>query len=302
MANKRKVIFIVLAGVIGATVWLFAGRQYNGRSGTFEAIFPDDVRTQFLLRFDHMESPPDPHSLCFTLDNEGRPFLLVGNTLIGLARLDDEEPLPVEVPALGPIGDFAWMPGGAILMVKDDVLGELTGEGFKQIQALPDTGMKVEPAARGLCYLYGGDSADQACHVYLYRRGGERLHLLRTDTAIKAVRGNGETTYVAIGDTVYVLAPGQDMAPVFQSSGSIESFALGPQGSFVYTTVTIAVYIDPSGKSQRFLQGTESQAYIHGEALFLFFPDLGVMQCTSVSAFAHLIPGVASQTAKERVE
>ena len=301
MAAKQRLTLIAIALVIGAAAWLCIGRHLK-RSGAFEAAFPSGARAEFLIRFDHLEDPPDPTSLCFNLDNEGRPFLLAGDTFIRLPRLDEKDPDPIEVAGLGSPDHFAWMPGGALLLVRGAALGQLTKDGFERIQALPATGMKVEPASRGQCYLYGGDTADQARNVYIYRRGGERLHLLHTGAAVGAVRGNGGMTYVAIGDAAYVLAPGKEMALVFRAPAPIKSLALGPEGSFFFATENEAGYVDSSGRGFIFLRGRGPRLCRHGEDLFLFFPDMGVMQCTPASAFQQASRDVSNYVGRSAAE
>jgi hypothetical protein len=258
--------------------------------GDARAQFPAGVKTEIVLKFDE-DMAADPASdaktkrVLFDVDPDGAPYLLVGRQLISAGRSAESEPFAVPLPITGRVSDFAFFRSGSPLLIEANRLAALTNEGIRSVQVLPQTGMRLTPAGNDACYLFGGDEAEQRKNLYLYRNGGELLHLLRAETPISAVAGDGEFTFVAIDKTVYVLALGSDLKAVLQTEDPITALAVGPQASLFFSTTAGIGFSDGANRGRIFMEGAGADIQVRGESLYLYFPKLGIMKCSPVNLF-----------------
>ena len=250
----------------------------------FEALFPEGLEAGFLARFEDLPLGVNSHDLRFSVDDVGRPFLAVGNAFIALRENETDSAGSVRLPDVERIDHFAWMRDGALMVVSGRKLGEVTEAGFVVIQELPSAGMKVEPASVEEFYIYGGDTPAQARNVYVYRKGGGLMQLVRGESPVSAVAGDGKSTLFAVGEAIYLHADGEPVRILHTTDGEVTSLAMAPQGLFYSTTKGVG-YISGPGKGFEFLKGKGAELQVSGDALYLFFADEGIMRLSPVSSF-----------------
>ena len=269
-----------------------------------DAYFPKDMQTGFIVRFDKPLSAGAARELRFDVDREGRPFLLVTNTLVALKEKPDDVGGVYKVPGVRRVDDFSWTPAGELLFSADGMLGGLTEAGFGRIQKLPAAGMKIEPASNDLWYLYGGSGYFAERDIYLYRRGGEVLRLLRAESPVRAVVGSGETTFFAVGRGIFLHVPGKTLRAVYTADEEVTALALAPPSGLFFATAKRAGYVRRPGSGFTFMRGVGVRLRVRGDALYLFNPERGVMKCTPVSRFEQMAVAVAKarQAARARAK
>ena len=148
--------------------------------------------------------------------------------------------------------------------------------------------MRVRPASAGQCYLFGGYPASQAVNLYLYRKGGDILQIIRAEAEIRAVAGDGDFTFVAIDRSVYLLAPERPLTLVCRAERPIRSLALGPSSVLFYATDTSVGISTGPGHRVEFLQGRGGEIRVRGETLYLFSPSRGLMSLFPVSRLVRM--------------
>ena len=276
-------VAVLLLMVTGAGLFLRPCRA----SGV-EVVLGEDLKAEFVARFDGIWRDRPRQRLLFDVDGDGRPFVLLRHTLIALQVTDDVPPEALRIGGVEAIDDFAWMAEGRMLLIAGKSLGELTEDGFDPILTLPDEHMKVAPASDNECYLYGGSSAKTQCNLYLYRKDGTLLHLLVAPAPITAVAGTREFTFLAIGAKIYLLSEDKPLLAAYSADSNITSLAMSPPAGIFFSTDDSVGYVSEPGRGFSFIQGKGAQVRVRGDSLFLFFQDAGVMRCSPISRFAMM--------------
>ncbi len=221
--------------------------------------------------------------ISFDVDADGRAMLGNRGRFVLLSDEKARAARPFQVPGISVGHASAWMHDGTLLAIEGDVLGSMTQKGFAPILRLPDTGMKVAAASHDECYLYGGEGYGR--DLYLYRRGGKLLLVLRAHGTIDAVSGNGERTYVAVGPSIFRLVPDQDPVHVHTAAAPVRSLAMAADDAVFFSTDNGVTYLTEKGLGFTFLQGKGGELRIRGERLYLFVPDEAVMRMGPVGSF-----------------
>jgi hypothetical protein len=265
-----------LLGALALGVYLLWPRDQR----LLTALLPQDVHVVELVRFDELEHPGAVSR--FDVHPEGCPALLAGDNLVLLGADGRRAPETIRLRSEHGIHDLAWMDDGSLLALSHRTLLELTGTGMKDIRTLPESFMRVRPASAGQCYLFGG------CNLYLYRKGGDILEVLRAESEIGAVAGDGDFTFVAIDRSVYLMAPEQPLTLVCRAGRPIRSLALGPSSALFYATdFGVGISTGP-GQCVEFLQGRGGDIRVRGETLYLFTPRQGLMSLYPVSRLVRM--------------
>ena len=153
---------------------------------------------------------------------------------------------------------------------------------------LPDEQMKVAPASVNECYLYGGKNAKVRRDLYLYRKDGMLLHLLRAPAPITAIAGNREFTFLAIGPKIYLFTEGKPLLLVYSTDSNVTSLAVSPPAAIFFATANSVGYVSEPGRGFSFVQGKGAKVQVRDGSLFLFFPDQGIMKCSPISGFVKM--------------
>jgi len=258
------------------------------RASDIEVMLPQDLKATFVTSFDGLWADRPAQPLLFDVDNDGRPFIGLKHTLIAIQVADDEPPDSLRITGIEAIDDFAWMEDGRVLLVAGKSLGELTEDGFDPILTLPDEQMKVAPASVNECYLYGGKNAKVRRDLYLYRKDGMLLHLLRAPAPITAIAGNREFTFLAIGPKIYLFTEGKPLLLVYSTDSNVTSLAVSPPAAIFFATANSVGYVSEPGRGFSFVQGKGAKVQVRDGSLFLFFPDQGIMKCSPISGFVKM--------------
>lgn len=255
-----------------------------------EGFLPDDLQISVLVQPKDLPGEFRDSKNILQINEVGQPTLLMKDTFLTLKNRADQKVIPpFKVAGVTKIDHYAWMHDGALLMIVGRKLGGLTMAGFEPILSLPAAGMKVQPAAADLCYLYGGDTDVQRRHLYLYKKGGRLLHLLDAAEPITAVAGNGNTTFAALGDAVFALISGHPAFLIYTAEETITSLTLVMEsGGILYTTPNHAGYIHAPGSGFAFISkaGVEVKAFQND--LYILLPDKGLLRATPLSSFEKL--------------
>jgi hypothetical protein len=286
-SKKRKIGCVVLLALLMVGVGFFSYVRWA--PAPFGAKFPIGVKSEFILKFDERTAAANVKPVLFNADLSGRPFLLVGRTVIAAKYSDDSKAEAIPLPAGEAISGFAWMGDGSLLVIEGKRLSVLTSEGLKPVQTLPQAGMELAPASTDECYIFGGKDPEQQRNLYVYRRSGSLLHLLRAEAPIAAAAGNGELTFVAINDAVYALAPGYPLTLVFRARSPVISLAIGPEFSLFYSTAAGVGFSNKRGSGELFVSGRGAEIQVRDETLYLFFPNVGIMKCSPASEFLKTV-------------
>ncbi len=257
-------------------------------SRALEAVFPQALETRFIFRIDQLPGRIDGGEARFALDREGRPYLALGDLLIAIGHRDDFAHERYRVPGGANIDRLAWMRDGALLVISGSQLGVMTGERINPMLALPSASMRIEPASGDAFYLYGGDTPDQRRSLYLYRKGGQLLHLFRAPAAIGAVAGDGDVTFLAIEESIYILVLGEPLRFVYEAGEAVSGLAVAPPWGVFFGTAQSFGYVTESATGYAFIRGQGGEPRVHDEDLYLFLPDEGVVKASPVSSFEDL--------------
>ena len=274
----------------GPVIVLFLGIVYAAatESHALEAILPSDLETQFVWRTDQLPDGVDPGEALFALDREGRPHLGFRDILVALGHRDGLDHQAYRVTGVQTIDAFAWMRDGVLTVISGNELGVARQDGLDVMLTLPSRDMRIEPASGSRFYLYGGDTPAQQRSLYVYRKGGQLLHLLKAPSAIGAVAGDGEVTFFAVARSIYLQVPGQPLHFVYEAEGTVTSLALARPSGLFYGTREAFGYVTEAGKGYAFVQGAGGELRVHGEDLYLFIAEEGVVKGSPVSSFEQL--------------
>ena len=291
---KRTGCMLVVVLLLGGGAWYFYLRK---APLTLDSQFPVGLQAEFILKFDETTPAETNHRGIFNVDPKGRPYLLIGRTLIAAKHSADSEAELIPLLDFEPIrdfktisdfemiGDFAWMRDGSLLLIEGTRLMVLTREGMKSVQELPQAGMKLAPASENECYLFGGETLEQQRNLYLYRKRGGLLHLMQAESPIATAAGTGELTFVAINDAIYVLSPANTLTLVLQANDPVTSLAIGPDFSLFFSTSKGVGFSSGSNRGFLFVNGQGAEIQVRDEMLYLFFPKIGIMKCSPASLF-----------------
>ncbi|MDJ0973097.1 MAG: hypothetical protein QNJ98_01380 [Planctomycetota bacterium] len=279
----RALRWLTLLGLLGgAAVLLLTAPDAR----PLRAFLPHDVHAVELVRLDALAQPDEEYR--FDVDPDGRPVLLVeGSSFVRCVGEGEAAPDAIRAGPRGTLHDLAWMDDGALLVVNGRALVEVTTDGAQHVQELPEFAMRIRPASEGRCYVFGGHTGDGE-NLYLYRKGGDVLHLLRAEGEIGAVAGDGDFTFVAVGHSIYLLAPEAPWTFVARAQRPIRSLALGPDASLFYATATsVGVCVGP-GRRFEFLRDRGGAIRIRGETLHVLSPSTGVMRLSPVASLVRM--------------
>lgn len=263
----------------------------------FKAVIPTGVEIQPLIR--EADIPPALRSAeAFLLSAPaGQPFLALGNRLLNLTATNAAD-------AVFPIGgdtkldSIAWMPDGTLMAVSGRNLGIVTSTGLAVRCELPDSGMKIEPASAEEVYAFGGSADGARGDVYLYRNDGRVLHLLKTAMPVTAVAGTGQSTFVACGDTIYVMVMGGKLSRVDVVSGEVVSLAIVPPFGLFYSTRNTVGYLhDRDSGACLFMNGSGGTLRAGDGALYLMTPGEGVYRFSNLEGFERILQILATAEA-----
>jgi len=269
----------------------------------FDGAFPEGLKAEVIISLTHLTEKERKHQI-FKLNEVGQPTLLINDTLLTLKSRKGEKVIPpFKVAGVRNIHYYAWMHDGTLLIISGKRLGGLTTAGFKEVLTLPGSNMKVESASAELCYLYGGDHEEQRRNLYLYKKGGKLLHLLKAPEPITAVAGNGSVTFAAIGDSIFLLAAGKPIKLVYTAENEVTSLALTQTTAGIFFTTRDSVgYLYDIGKGFLFVRGKAAEVKVSGEHLYIFFPGVGVVNAMPIVSFESLVKTMESQPEIEKEE
>jgi len=248
---------------------------------------PRGVEVNVLLGPTGSPSTSLPDNVAFDVDLRGRPFLAADNTLVGLSR-----PKPLIALDVPRVEDFAWMPDGTLLLLSERRLLAVDARGQIAGPDLPAADMHVRPGSNMSAYLFGGSQEPANHDVYLLVRGGAITKLFRAPQPVKAVAGNGKTTYIAVGPSVLRFEWNRPLEVVFEASDPITSLELAPQEGFFYSTGSGAGYVGPDGGDLEFLKGYGGYLRVRGSALFILIPQGPyLLKLSPVHLFEEVVRG-----------
>jgi hypothetical protein len=284
-AARRLIALLAIAAGVTAAGWYFF--HFRNLPKPLEAQFPVGLESELILRFDETTLPDRSTRVLFNVDPRGKPHLLVGRNIIAVKFSDESDAKLIPLPGKESISDFAWMHDGSLLLTEGHRLVLLTGDGLESVQSLPQAGMRIAPASSDGCYLFGGSTSEQKRNLYLYRQKGDLLHLLESEAPIAAVAGNGEFTFVAINNAIYLLAPGNPLELILQTQDPVTALAIGPESSLFYATSAGVGFCGGTGNGHLFVLGQGAEIQVREDLLYLFFPNVGIMKCSPANLFLH---------------
>ena len=287
-----------LVGVIFLGILTAAGTE----SHALEAVFPATLEVRSVWRTDQLPEGVGPEEASFALDHEGRPHLGFRDILVALGHREDVDRQVFHVPGVQTVDAFAWMRDGVLMVISGNELGVPGEKGLDVILTLPAPGMKIESASGDRLYLYGGDTAPRRQSLYMYRKGGQLLHLLKAPAAIGAVAGDGVVTFFAVANSIYLQVAGEPLIFVYEAEAPVTSLAVAPPLGLFYGTERIFGYVTESGKGYAFVQGAGGELRVHGEDLYLFVPEEGVVKAAPVSSFEALAQSLAASLPEHEEE
>lgn len=278
-----RFIFVLL--LLGGAFWWILGWIKSRDEGL---VLPHDVKPELIISFDDLGNVPDTDNVRFSLNHLGQPFILFGKVLMGLQSVDVSVPSRFDLETTDSISGFAWMRDGALLIVIGDELHEMTTEGLKRVRRLPSRDMKVSPASSDEFYLYGGSGDAQQRNVYMCRRDGSILHLLEASSHVGAVVGDGKNTFVAIDDSIFIVAAGKPLALLASIGEPVRSIAIGPDNSLFYSTDDGVGICTGPGEGFFFLRGSGGLVAVNGDQLYLYLPNEGIVSYSPASRLVEM--------------
>lgn len=203
-----------------------------------------EVKAEWVLP-PETEAGTNNEPLRFDVDRKGQLWLGYKNkTLFNPA-------FKAEIEVDQPYSDFGWMDGGDFLLCTDSALGYLekneakneSGDtpvlSFKPVINLPYRNFRIFPGVGENLYLVGKNP--QGSHeIYLLQSGqrkeGVMSKLFAVEAEITAVAGDGDRTYVAIGNKLLKLK-GETAEPLFAYPNEpILGLAFSPEAGLFYAT------------------------------------------------------------------
>ena len=250
----------------------------DGTPADVGGVLPPGMTGTWLVRFAKPLTSEAARDARFALDAEGHAWLTLGDTMV-LARPEMDPAIDaLRIAGVDRIDDAAWMPGGALLVISGTTLGQVGENGFAKILDLPSAGMRIEPASAEECYLFGGTGAESRGDVYLYRKGGGLLRLVRSQQPVTAVAGSGRFTFFAVGPNIFVHADGEPVRTVYAAGSDVTSLALVPPSGVLYTTAGSVGYVSRPGHGFAFFTGKDGRVRVHGREFYVLFPGLGLLR------------------------
>ncbi len=258
--------------------------QAQGTSSALQLAVPKTVHVDLLLAPPGATANSVAPTHGFDIDPDGLPVVARGATLLlmGAAR-------PLVTVGTQPIGDFAWMHDGSLLLI---IQGHLAGIGPHGLTLGPQTpvpGMEVRPAGKDDAYVFGGTSQKSRHDIFLFGRDGRIAKLLSAPAPVTAVAGDGTSTYVALGRSLLHLDAGHPIKPVMHTHSAVISLAMTSSGRLFYATKASVGYLTADGVAHDFLRGQGGLLRVHGDALFLLLRSQGrIIRFSPLEAFESL--------------
>ncbi len=251
----------------------------------FEAVFPKSVKVSYLFHLENLPENIRREKIRFSVNGRGRPYFLVRDRLVELGAPKKRKPRVLRSRMIESADHLAWMKRG-LVAIEGSRFGVLDNKGgMTTLLDLPEEGMKLRPAGRGLLYLYGGESDAQRRNLYVYERKRGLIPLLRAPAPIHVVAGNGKFTFLAIGDSIYLFGLNKPLTPIYTAGEKIISLAMSPPSGLFYSTENQVGYVSGKLRGYTFLRGKGGELHVSGRNLYLFFRDEGVLKASPVSAF-----------------
>jgi hypothetical protein len=157
--------------------------------------------------------------------------------------------------------------------VTQNHLAGLGPQGVELSIALPSPGMRIRPAGDDTAYVFGGPTAPANQDVYLFSRDGSVVKLATLPGPVRAVAGDGTTTYVAMDRTIIRIALNQPTRVLLQSRDPFVSLEIGLQAGLFYATTSAVGYVAKDGTASEFIRGQGGLLRLRGSSLFLLFSN-----------------------------
>jgi hypothetical protein len=221
----------------------------------------------------------------------GRPVVLFRGQLVALA----EQPGQAFADWLPPAGeggtvrDFCWLDRQTLVLLRETRLEFVKDGAVVRVVLPPHPGMRIAPAGATHCYLFGGAPADAANDVWRLGLDGSAPRLFQAAQPVTAVAGDGRSTFVAVGDTVFFLAEGKAPEPIFRERSAITALVLASNNGLFYATETGVGYLAGPDTGLIFLPERAVSLDCRRDRLVLLTAAHEVRLIEPVSGFADLV-------------
>jgi hypothetical protein len=268
----------------------------------FTGLLPAAAKTTVIVRQADLPPPFADGNIRLRLGPEGRPYLVADRLLLGLAVEENRTPLIKRIPGTVASDDAAWLADGTFMVIAGKKLGFPKNDGIDVLIELPENEMRLAAASFDSFYLFGGTTTEQRRSLFLYEKGGKLLHLLRMPEPIGAVAGTGPLTFMSVGNVIFRLLPGKKVEPVYRADAPVTALALAGTGGLFFTTLQGAGFVVKQMEGFTFAQGHGPKLAAHGQNLFFYFSQFGVVKISPASSFDSLAETFRETIAERRTQ
>lgn len=226
-----------------------------------------------------------PRNLRLRVDAAGRPVLLHGASFLPLAtERGAPAPPPFGIAAMSPPDDAIWTDDGAMLFIHGRQLSVATPSGLRAIRRLPAPGMRLAPAGRGKCWVFGGAGAF-APRLFLYDAAGTVVPYFDAPGPITAVSGTLESVHVAAQGVVLRLSPTAGIFALYQGAEPVHALAAAPGVGVLFSTTRGVFFLGEDGSSVRIGDQRAAELHVRGQDLFVLYEGVGILRGRPLSSF-----------------
>ncbi len=245
-----------------------------------EVVAPKGVEVSVMVAPPGLQSLAASRLPAFDINPDGLPVFADGSNLRVFGS-----PNALATAGSAPIGNFAWMRDGALLLTTGSRLAGLGPKGVELGPETPVANMRVRPAGADTAYVFGGDREPDNHDVYLFSRDGRIAKLASLPSPVTDVAGDGGLTYIASGLALLRLKEGRPVQVVFKTPDPIVSLA-EDSGRLFYATTSSVGFLSRDGAAQDFIRGGGGLVRLHGDALFVMLANgSGILRFRPVSKF-----------------
>lgn len=265
----------------------------------FELKLPpqSNIKAYSIFSSKSQSLPPgaENQSLRFAVDEKERTWLGIGRDLLAC-------PMNGQAYRLSrPYRDLVFQDNGTFWLSTDSDFGFIIKEGkmapdgfvvatYQPVAFLPAENNRMAPAGGDQLYFYGPAADHKLFNVYCWKRGSALKRIFSTPSKITAVAGDGDKTFVAIGQTIVEIDRGKKGAReiLTHPSESVTSLAYDPKIGLYFATPAAVGYAGDNGIFI-FLAFSDPQLFIRKGSLYALGKASGdVIKLDGLEELAHL--------------
>ncbi|MDR0332777.1 MAG: hypothetical protein LBI15_04875 [Dysgonamonadaceae bacterium] len=274
----KKELLIITIGL------LFIGCHYNKSTEIQEEqpdiILPPEVEFNVLVDSSVLSND----SLFFFLDFYGLPSVMFNNVIIDILNDTTENDFRIVIDTLL-AQSICCFPSGKLFTVSQNRLRQFIDNQMQDVVELPSKNMHIEKAGESSLYIYGQIIADKDTvnMLYLYNTYTQEVSaLLKDKRIIVAMAGNGDSTYIALENSLFLLANGK--SEELLSDISIKSIAVLNNKCFVATNDFVGVFCG-TNEFIPFINKGAKKLLCNGYELYILFNNGMLAELTNIHSF-----------------